>query len=141
MAENEAFLFGGRLIAFVLGRIDEARSRCKVCSATTSAPPCTECLDVARAPLKAFCRGLWWEIAAVPSVSFGPVVGALSGDGGMESAVVAFRESLRASAAASLELLREALSGAAQNLSWLDEAEWGGLLGVTRQNNINFSSR
>lgn len=135
---NEAFLFGGKLVALVLGRLSALRSRCRRCSAATATtqPPCDVCLASARAPLAPFCRGLWWEIASVPSVKWTVESAGLVSDSAIAEATESFRAELRADACHSLELLREALGSSAHNLGWLDEAEWGGLLGVARQNNI-----
>lgn len=119
MEEGENFLFGARLVSEVLARADalhRKRPRSDVASCTAEA----------RKVLAPFCRGLWWEIAEPPE--------------GLTSAEVAgFRKEMRHAASESLALLRKLLVECGEptsRLSWLDLKEWGGMLGVARQNNI-----
>eukprot|EP00908_Phaeocystis_cordata_P013265 Transcript_24309.p1 GENE.Transcript_24309~~Transcript_24309.p1 ORF type:complete len:402 (-),score=133.37 Transcript_24309:29-1234(-) len=117
LAEGENFLFGARLVAEVLARADALHC--------ASGQPRAACTTKARKVLAPFCRGVWWEISDPPD-DLSPLEAA------------SYQREVKEAAAESLRLLRALLGASAPppDLGWLTLAEWGGILGLARQNNI-----
>lgn len=119
MEEGENFLFGARLVSEVLARAD-ALQRKRPGSDVAS------CTTEARKVLAPFCRGPWWEIAETPP-------------GLTPAEATSFHKEMRDAASESLALLQKLLvecGEPASRLRWLDLKEWGGMLGLARQNNV-----
>ena len=119
MEEGENFLFGARLVTEMLARADALHRK-------RPGRDEASCTAEAREVLAPFCRGLWWEIAEPPP-DLTP------------TEVKSFRTEMRDAASESLDLLRKLLfecGEPASRLRWLDLNEWGGMLGLARQNNI-----
>uniref|UniRef100_A0A7S4F8A8 SET domain-containing protein n=1 Tax=Chrysotila carterae TaxID=13221 RepID=A0A7S4F8A8_CHRCT len=146
LAENETFIFGGRLVASVHTRARRAQTACTVCHGLRRC--CGACLDRAQAELAAFCRAVWWDITepdfkgegtADPALSEAAAsVGAMGkpalGERTSLSAAerASFKRQLRSAAATSHELLVSAFEEPTSQ--WLTLHKWGEVLGLARRN-------
>ena len=131
-SEGENFLFAARLVARVLARANALHRREGHKGAASA---CAECTAEARRPLAPFCRGAWWEIAAPPE---GLAEAGFLPEAMRAMELLRYRQELREAAAESHRLLLALLrcDAAPPELGWLDLGEWGGILGLARQNSI-----
>ena len=121
------FFFGAQIVCKVLHALLEQKPSASCPSSCKAGEPCEACVGRASTAFAPFCRGLWWEISDVDEQELTRAEAARA------------RRELRACAQRSLELLHAVLRARgvdARLLRWLTLEEWGGLLGMARQNSL-----